>query len=77
MFLITICYALFVLCLFATLYVLMTYEQPGKLHNWEIIVLIFISTFWLPELIILVVSFALLGPMLLGIRHLRRQSVSA
>ncbi|MEB2418803.1 hypothetical protein [Citrobacter sp. R-1.5.2] len=77
MFLITICYALFALCLFATLYVLMTYEEPGKLHNWEIIVLIFISTFWLPELIILVVSFALLGPMLLGIRHLRRQSISA
>ena len=55
----------------------MTYEKPGKLHNWEIIVLIIISTFWLPELIILVFSFALLGPMLLGIRHLRRQSVSA
>ena len=42
MFLITICYALFALCLFATFYVLMTYEKPGKLHNWEIIVLIII-----------------------------------
>lgn len=77
MFLITIGYTLFALCLFATLYVLRTHEEPEKLYNWEILILTLISAFWLPELIILVVSFALLGPMLLGIRLLRRQKVYA
>ncbi|MEB2417717.1 hypothetical protein [Citrobacter sp. R-1.5.2] len=77
MFLIIISYILFALCVFSTLYVLRMYEEPGKLRNWEVMTLILISAFWLPELIILVISFAFLGPILLGIRLLRRQKVCA
>ncbi|KAA1276729.1 hypothetical protein VC862_17090 [Citrobacter braakii] len=75
MFLIVIGYFLFALCLFATLYILRTYDEPNKLHNWEIIMLVFLSAFWLPELITMVISFALAGPMLLGVRYLRRKSI--
>lgn len=77
MLLIIISYVLFSLCVFATLYVLRMYEESEKLYNWEVMVLILVSAFWLPELIILVISFALLGPILLGIRFLRRQKVYA
>lgn len=77
MLLIIISYILFALCVFSTLYVLRMYEESARLCNWEIMVLILISAFWLPELIVLVISFAFLGPILLGIRFLRRQKVCA
>lgn len=75
MLLIIISYVLFSLCVFATLYVLRTHDEPNKLHNWEIIMLVFLSAFWLPELIAMVISFALAGPMLFGVRYLRRKSI--
>ena len=75
MFLFVIGYVLFALCLFTTLYVLRTHDEPNKLHNWEIIMLVLLSAFWLPELITMVISFALMGPMLFGVRYLRRKSI--
>ena len=77
MLLIIISYILFALCVFSTLYVLRMYEDPGELRHWEVMALILIFAFWLPELIVLVVSFAFLGPILLGIRFMRSQKVCA
>ncbi|SUX81050.1 Uncharacterised protein [Citrobacter youngae] len=75
MVLIAIGYILFALCLFTTLYILRMHDEPNKLHNWEIIMLVLLSSFWLPELIAMVISFALIGPMLFGVRYLRQKSI--
>ncbi len=70
--LISLIYIVMALCIFKTLHVFRMYSELGRMRNWEIAVMIFISAFWLPELVIFVITFALFGPMLWAFRYLRR-----